>query len=78
VANIGYSPTFDDHLFTIEIHILDFHNDVYGKHIRVNIVERIREEKKFASLTELTDQIRQDILVARDILVAWASPDASL
>jgi riboflavin kinase/FMN adenylyltransferase len=51
---------------------------VYGKHIRVNIVERIREEKKFASLTELTDQIRQDILVARDILVAWASPDASL
>jgi riboflavin kinase/FMN adenylyltransferase len=78
VANIGYSPTFDDHLFTMEIHILDFHNDVYGKHIRVNIVERIREEKKFASLTELTDQIRQDILVARDILVAWASPDASL
>jgi len=78
VANIGYSPTFDDNLFTIEIHILDFHNDIYGKNIRVNIVERIRDEQKFASLNELTDQIRKDIHVARNILIAWASPDASL
>lgn len=78
VANIGYSPTFDDNLFTIEIHILDFHNDIYGKNIRVNIVERIRDEQKFASLNELTDQIREDIQVARNILIAWASPDASL
>lgn len=78
VANIGYSPTFDDNIFTIEIHILDFHNDIYGKNIRVNIVERIRDEQKFASLNELTDQIREDIQVARNILIAWASPDASL
>ncbi|MEW6261307.1 MAG: bifunctional riboflavin kinase/FAD synthetase [Thermodesulfobacteriota bacterium] len=77
VANIGYSPTFDDNLFTIEIHILDFHNDIYGKNIRVNIVERIRDERKFASLNELTDQIRKDIQVARNILIPWASPDAS-
>uniref|UniRef100_A0A7C4VZI2 Riboflavin biosynthesis protein n=1 Tax=Desulfatirhabdium butyrativorans TaxID=340467 RepID=A0A7C4VZI2_9BACT len=78
VANIGYSPTFDDNVFTIEIHILDFHNDIYGKNIRVNVVERIRDEQKFASLNELTDQIRKDIQVARNILIAWASPDASL
>ncbi len=77
VANIGYSPTFDDNVFTIEIHILDFHNDIYGKNIRVNIVERIRDERKFASLNELTDQIRKDIQVARNILTPWASPDAS-
>jgi riboflavin kinase/FMN adenylyltransferase len=38
VANIGYSPTFDDHLFTVEVHILDFDRDIYGKDIRVNFI----------------------------------------
>ncbi|HHE74094.1 MAG TPA: bifunctional riboflavin kinase/FAD synthetase, partial [Desulfobacteraceae bacterium] len=35
VANIGYSPTFDDHEFTVEAHILDFDKDIYGQDIRV-------------------------------------------
>jgi riboflavin kinase/FMN adenylyltransferase len=38
VANIGYSPTFDDHLFTVEVHILDFDRDIYGQAIRVNFI----------------------------------------
>ncbi len=41
VANIGYSPTFDDHVFTVEVHILDFNDDLVGEKIRVNFVERI-------------------------------------
>ncbi len=68
VANIGYSPTFDDHILTIEAHILDFDQDLYGKKIRVNFIQRIRDEIKFANIAELSEQIKKDIIKARDIL----------
>jgi riboflavin kinase / FMN adenylyltransferase len=68
VANIGYSPTFSDNIFTVEVHILDFHNDIYGKHIRVNFVKRIRDEIKFSGIAELSEQIRKDIGYAREVL----------
>jgi riboflavin kinase/FMN adenylyltransferase len=68
VANIGWSPTFDDHLFTVEIHLLDFSGDLYDKQIRVNFVERIRDEKKFSGISELAEQIQRDIAAAREIL----------
>ena len=67
VANIGYSPTFDDHVFTVEVHILDFNTDIYGRKIKVNFLKRIRDEKKFDSLDALSAQIRKDIEVARDL-----------
>jgi len=70
VANIGYSPTFNDNEFTVEVHILDFGTDIYGEKIRVNFIQRIRDEKKFASLSELTAQINQDIKTAHKILAA--------
>lgn len=68
VANIGYSPTFDDHEFTVEVHLLDFNQDLYNQKIRINFVKRIRDEIKFADLSELTQQIRNDIHQAREIL----------
>ena len=68
VANIGYSPTFADHLFTVEVHILDFDSDIYGQKIRVNFVERLRDEKKFSGIDALSEQIRKDIVQARGIL----------
>jgi riboflavin kinase/FMN adenylyltransferase len=68
VANIGYSPTFSDNIFTVEVHILDFHNDIYGKHLRVNFVTRIRDEIKFSGIAELSEQIRKDIEYARGVL----------
>jgi riboflavin kinase/FMN adenylyltransferase len=68
VANIGYSPTFDDHEFTVEVHILDFSANIYGKKIRVNFIKRIRDEIKFSSISELVNQIRLDIVAAREVL----------
>lgn len=68
VANIGYSPTFDDHIYTVEVHILDFKKDIYGHKIYVNFVERLRSEKKFSGIEELSDQINKDIEKARGIL----------
>ena len=68
VANIGYSPTFDDHIFTVEVHILDFNRNIYGDNIRVNFIKRIRDELKFSSVAELAEQIKEDVIEARGIL----------
>jgi riboflavin kinase / FMN adenylyltransferase len=68
VANIGYSPTFDDHVFSVEVHILDFNENIYGQNIRVNFVQRIRDEEKFSNISELSDEIKKDIVKARRIL----------
>ena len=68
VANIGYSPTFEDHEFTVEVHILDFSDNIYSKKIRVNFIKRIRDEIKFSNIPELIDQIKRDIAAARKIL----------
>lgn len=68
VANIGYSPTFEDYIFTVEVHILDFNQNVYGDPIRINFIQRLRDEKKFDSIEDLSGQIRKDIQQAREIL----------
>jgi len=67
VANIGYSPTFDDHIFTVEVHILDFHENLYGQKIKINFLKRIRDEIKFNGIEALSSQIRNDIAVARNL-----------
>lgn len=68
VANIGFSPTFDDQIFTVEVHILDFNHDLYNSRIRVNMVKKLRDEKKFDNIQQLSDQIKKDIEIANDIL----------
>jgi riboflavin kinase/FMN adenylyltransferase len=68
VANIGYSPTFDDNVFTVEVHILDFSSDIYGDKIRVNFIERIRDEIKFSGIDSLSQQIQKDVEAAREII----------
>jgi riboflavin kinase/FMN adenylyltransferase len=78
VANIGYSPTFDDRQFTVEVHILGFERDIYGERIRINFVKRIRDEMKFGSIDELKRQIGLDIEEATRILtVGSLSPRAN-
>jgi riboflavin kinase / FMN adenylyltransferase len=68
VANIGYSPTFNDHLFTVEVHILDFNRSIYNDPIRVNFIKRLRDEIKFKSIDDLAAQIHKDVAHARKIL----------
>ncbi len=68
VANIGYSPTFTDQQFTVEVHILNFNKDIYEQQIRVNFITRIRDEKKFFNINELAEQIKKDIKKADAIL----------
>ena len=68
VLNQGKHPTAPEGKATIEAHILDFSGDIYGKNIRVEYVEFLRPETRFASLEELKKQIALDEERAREIL----------
>jgi len=68
IMNIGFRPTVDGKYQTIEVHLLDFNADLYGENIRIRMLKRIREEKKFESLEALTKQIRKDEETAREWL----------
>ncbi|MBK7958477.1 MAG: bifunctional riboflavin kinase/FAD synthetase [Bacteroidetes bacterium] len=61
IMNIGVKPTVDGNKQTIEVHILDFDRDIYGEKLRVNLLNFIRPEQKFASLEALKEQIHRDI-----------------
>jgi riboflavin kinase/FMN adenylyltransferase len=58
--NIGFNPTVQGKNRTIEAHFFDFDSDIYNRHIRVAIVQRIRSEKKFESIELLTNQLEED------------------
>ena len=61
MANLGYKPTVtDEHQLTIEANYFDFDSDIYGKYITLHFVKKIREEKKFASIDALKEQISND------------------
>ena len=68
VTNIGNRPTFDKKEVTLETHLLDWEEDIYGKSIRVEFVSRLREEKKFSGPQELVKQIHLDIENGREKL----------
>ena len=74
-ASLGTNPTFDDSgALVLEVHLLDFDGDLYGRRLRVGFVERLRGERRFPGADELLDQIRQDIADTRRILAGAAPP----
>lgn len=60
-TNIGYNPTVNGKALSIETNIIDFDEEIYGEIIRVEFLDRIRDEKKFNSLDELKSQLRKDV-----------------
>ena len=67
LTNIGFNPTFGNNAFSVETHILDFSGDLVGETIRVNFIERLRDEKTFKSVDELAEQIKKDTIRAREL-----------
>ncbi len=70
ITNVGYRPTFGSDELLIETHVFDFDRDVYGKRVRVEFVERVRDEQKFDGPDALVDQIKKDVVKVKDILAA--------
>ncbi|MBN2644324.1 MAG: bifunctional riboflavin kinase/FAD synthetase [Desulfuromonadaceae bacterium] len=68
VVNLGQKPTFGEHAFSIEVHLLDFSGDLYDQTLRLYFVDRLREEKRFPSAQALISAIRQDVATARQKL----------
>jgi riboflavin kinase/FMN adenylyltransferase len=67
VANIGVRPTVAAGLQPLlEVHLLNFDRDIYGMHVSVNFLHKLRGEEKFASLDLLKTQIGRDVVAARD------------
>jgi riboflavin kinase / FMN adenylyltransferase len=60
-TNVGVRPTVNGHSVTVEAHLLDFSDDLYGQTLRLEFLSHIRAEKKFAGLAELQAQIQTDV-----------------
>lgn len=69
VLSIGMRPTFYQSLSeqTIEAHILDFHREIYGKTLKVEFIQFLRDEKRYESAEQLIQQIQQDIQQTREV-----------
>lgn len=70
MANIGFNPTFGDRKRAVEVYIVDYRGDLYGRELKVEIMERLRDEKKFRTVEELKQQIAEDVKRGRAILDA--------
>ena len=66
VANLGVAPTLGGGLERLEVHLLDFDQDIYGQEIEVVFIQWIRSEQTFGSVEDLKDQIRKDVAFARE------------
>jgi riboflavin kinase / FMN adenylyltransferase len=75
MLNIGFRPTVEKLTLhkTIEVHIIDFESDLYGKKITVNFAKRLRDEMKFRSIEELKSQLETDKRDAVEILQRFRS-----
>lgn len=73
-ANIGVKPTFGGSEVTVEVHLLDFSGDLYGKELRVQFLDRLRAEQRFGSPSELALQIRRDVESARTVIARHTDP----
>jgi riboflavin kinase/FMN adenylyltransferase len=65
VANLGTRPTVDGTRVLLEVHLFDFDQDIYGRHVHVNFLHKLRDEQRFGSFEALKRQIERDAVDAR-------------
>jgi riboflavin kinase/FMN adenylyltransferase len=68
MMNIGTNPTVDGKVQSIEVHFFNFNQDIYGKTLEIEILERLRDEQKFDSLEDLKDQLSNDLKNSKQFL----------
>ncbi len=70
-ASLGLRPTVDNSgQAKLEVHLFDFAGDLYGQHLRIDFLHKIRDEKKFSDIEALKARIAEDCDVAREYLAA--------
>lgn len=75
-TNIGFNPTFtpERKIPSLEAYLLDFDRDIYGQHLKLEFISRIRDELRFTSVQALTWKIQEDVEKTRDILTGTVAP----
>jgi len=68
MTNIGRRPTFDSTERAAEVYVVDYQSDLYGHELKIDIVARLRDEKKFNTVAELKKQIAEDVKRGKAIL----------
>ena len=75
ITHIGKRPTIDnDESISVEVHILNFNQDIYGENLLVRLYTKLREPQKFGDLSALLDQIRRDCIATRKFFGLNDSP----
>jgi riboflavin kinase/FMN adenylyltransferase len=74
VASLGFRPTVSGTEPLLEVHVFDFSGWLYNRELEVEFVAKIRDEEKFDSLDALVRHMRQDAIVARDVLLKSHTP----
>ena len=78
VSSFGTRPTVQGVEPLLEAHLFDFHGDLYGRHIAVEFVAKLRDEEKFSDLPALTEQMHRDAALARRLLASAQRPTLPL
>jgi riboflavin kinase/FMN adenylyltransferase len=67
-ANIGPNPTFGEQARKVEAHLIGFAGDLVGQTLDIEFIERLRDTRPFAGVTELVEQLRRDVDQAKKVL----------
>ena len=66
ITNVGVAPTLrEESSFSIETHLLDYDEDIYGKDIEICFIHKLRDERKYESIEALKKQVTEDVKKAR-------------
>lgn len=68
MMNIGTRPTFGEHPQTLEVHLLDYHGNLYGRQLTIEFICRLRGEQHFDSAESLIEQLKKDAIQAKQLL----------
>ncbi|MFH1169919.1 MAG: bifunctional riboflavin kinase/FAD synthetase [Chloroflexota bacterium] len=68
MTNVGTDPTFNGGKRTVEVYVIDFQGDIYGHELKVDIVQRLRDERKFDTVAALKEQMAEDVVQGKAIL----------
>jgi riboflavin kinase / FMN adenylyltransferase len=74
MLNIGYRPTFEGNQLSIEVHLIGFEGDLYHQNIRIELLHRVRAERKFESVEALIDQLKRD----QQAVLSWLAIHSTL
>jgi riboflavin kinase/FMN adenylyltransferase len=74
VVNLGVRPTVDGRRRVLEAHLLGWSGDLYGREVRLEFLDRLRDEQRFPDLEALKAQIAQDVVAAQEYFAAHATP----